>query len=532
MDIDSPNPTATVTTTTTIANMNTTTQVKIHPLAIIGISDHQTRIVTGGSPLSSHYQTTSKNKNTPQQPPAIIGLLFGYYHHGKSTATTTTTRTIHIVDAEEIQINYHKNSESIITTDQQKVITTKIELHRKVFPLHQVVGWYRVVVDNNDNKNDEQEDVVPTDHDLLITNSFMMKYNQEHLPLFLLMDATTRKSNNCTTDHSSVNKTSANNHRSGNDNLYNHVEEKHAKKTKNDNDHTILVSSPSRMMGTMITTTSLSSTITITSGIQAREKLDREEELPITIYQSVTTSTNTSTIINNHNPNDNEHVVFINLDFEVSTYEPERIAIEQVFKSQQPIMTQNTNHNENITTSNTTTTTTQSIQSSSSSSAAIIQIESLITSIESMNIRIAILIDFLKRTQSGEIEPHYTLLKNVKSLVNQLPLVLGKGLLNNNNTSNTIGKTKNGDEKEEMMMIVNDNLEEDDHEHDIYNELSIELDNEYDDMLTVSLLASIAKTTKAVLRYSEKMKIMNESNGGGKGAGRGANRERFDLMEG
>jgi hypothetical protein len=39
--------------------------IKIHPLAIIGISDHYTRIVSGGSALST---------SSP-----VVGLLFGHY---------------------------------------------------------------------------------------------------------------------------------------------------------------------------------------------------------------------------------------------------------------------------------------------------------------------------------------------------------------------------------------------------------------------------------------------------------------------
>lgn len=39
--------------------------IKIHPLAIIGISDHHTRIVSGGSALP------------PSSP--VVGLLFGHY---------------------------------------------------------------------------------------------------------------------------------------------------------------------------------------------------------------------------------------------------------------------------------------------------------------------------------------------------------------------------------------------------------------------------------------------------------------------
>jgi hypothetical protein len=42
--------------------------VKIHPLAIIGISDHHTRVVSGGSAL-------------PRTSP-VVGLLFGFSSPG------------------------------------------------------------------------------------------------------------------------------------------------------------------------------------------------------------------------------------------------------------------------------------------------------------------------------------------------------------------------------------------------------------------------------------------------------------------
>ena len=47
--------------------------IKIHPLAIIGISDHHTRVVTGGSAL-------------PKEAP-VVGLLFGYYLNDGSSGS-------------------------------------------------------------------------------------------------------------------------------------------------------------------------------------------------------------------------------------------------------------------------------------------------------------------------------------------------------------------------------------------------------------------------------------------------------------
>ena len=48
------------------ATATSSRSIKMHPLAIIGISDHHTRVVTGGSALRT---------SAP-----VVGLLFGYYH--------------------------------------------------------------------------------------------------------------------------------------------------------------------------------------------------------------------------------------------------------------------------------------------------------------------------------------------------------------------------------------------------------------------------------------------------------------------
>ena len=79
MDIDSPPHAASTPASATAATAPaaSATQIKIHPLAIIGISDHQTRIATGGSPLSSSPPPASSSSQ-PRKLPPIVGLLFGY----------------------------------------------------------------------------------------------------------------------------------------------------------------------------------------------------------------------------------------------------------------------------------------------------------------------------------------------------------------------------------------------------------------------------------------------------------------------
>lgn len=86
------------------------------------------------------------------------------------------------------------------------------------------------------------------------------------------------------------------------------------------------------------------------------------------------------------------------------------------------------------------------------------------SSIESMNDRIAVLIDYLRRTQSGEIEPDYALLRQVDGLVRRLPLLM---------TSQRSG-------------------------------LPNEFESEYDNAVVLSYLAAITKTARAVRVVSDK----------------------------
>ena len=57
------------------------------------------------------------------------------------------------------------------------------------------------------------------------------------------------------------------------------------------------------------------------SGNNASEEMEVDEELPLTVYETLAT-------------NDGTSAVFVNADFELETYEPERIAVEKVFKTQ------------------------------------------------------------------------------------------------------------------------------------------------------------------------------------------------------
>jgi hypothetical protein len=198
-------------------------------LAIIGISDHYTRVVTGGSNLS---------KDSP-----VVGLLMGQYDGPD---------VVSISDAEEIEYYYsslgnvvdphygYELSEEQTRTQLKANIQTKIRLHREVFPHHQLVGWYRV-----------GDEVIP--EDLLIHADFVKEYaanaTKSTTLLFVLM----------------------------NPNAFQNTSNSDGKNCSND--------------------------------------------LPITVYEAVVTN----------DESQQQQAVFVGVDFELSTGQPERIVIERIF---------------------------------------------------------------------------------------------------------------------------------------------------------------------------------------------------------
>eukprot|EP00588_Corethron_pennatum_P011516 CAMPEP_0194272410 /NCGR_PEP_ID=MMETSP0169-20130528/5991_1 /TAXON_ID=218684 /ORGANISM="Corethron pennatum, Strain L29A3" /LENGTH=324 /DNA_ID=CAMNT_0039015069 /DNA_START=98 /DNA_END=1072 /DNA_ORIENTATION=- len=93
--------------------------VKLHPLAIMTICDHYTRVSSGGSTLPRDS--------------IVVGILFGTRD---SLACADS-----IVDAVEIEFETGKGVSPTIVASSIKM---KIELHAEVFPLQEAVGWYRV----------------------------------------------------------------------------------------------------------------------------------------------------------------------------------------------------------------------------------------------------------------------------------------------------------------------------------------------------------------------------------------------------
>ena len=96
------------------------------------MSDQYTRITCGGSALS---------KDAP-----VVGLLFGH----------SLKDGLQVVDADDIP------------TDRSEAAKSQVSLHHAVFPLHEVVGWYRV-------GNSEE----PTGEDLRLTQDLKAHYQEE-----------------------------------------------------------------------------------------------------------------------------------------------------------------------------------------------------------------------------------------------------------------------------------------------------------------------------------------------------------------
>jgi COP9 signalosome complex subunit 6 len=336
--------------------------IKIHPLAIISISDHHTRITSGGSALP------------PTSP--TMGLLFG----------THVDSTLSIVDAEELDPTTTSN-------EANDLVSTKIELHRKVFPLHHVVGWYRVGSEEG-----------PTEDDLRRNQCEISQYcGGDSRPVFLLMNPS------------------------------------------NDGEEV--------------------------------KKLDlvRDDQLPLMVFETL----------------EGENAVFVNAEFELETFEPERIALEKVFKTA-PKTTSGKESLENKNEEDSTRKVKKSKKEESKSQSETEkrppsqldgQLDSLQSSIRAMNARMRVLLEFLHKVEKGELPRDDALLRSVDGLLQKLPLVyaaLEEGVASSLSANN--GRTP-----------------------------LRELENDYNDTMLLSYLAAVAKTAKTVHVYTEKYRSACES---------------------
>ena len=418
----------------------------------------------------------------------LIILYFSCYTHVFYTYQFLTGREVIVIDAEEMEyplsLNRYNNNDDNNNNEapHRAAILKKIELYRKVFPQHVVVGWYRVRKHGESGSGGQEVDegiALPTEEDLRLTQEEMGRYctttaaatgeyaNGGSSPIFVLMDAT-----RTTTVDGGGNGGS--------------------KKPSS--------SSASSMSATM--------------------EMDEDEELPLTVYETLVS------------PSTGANVAFVNADFDLETYEPERIAVEKVFRTRPTKTTVAT------TSSSSKSSGTeggdesfalsggggdgsggdsrktgkkskkdnnvgnqkhpqqqqqqQQLQQRSTKPSAVRvpteldeQFESLETSIRAMNLRISVLCEYLTRIERGELPFDEALLRSVDGLVRQLPLVLAaleSGRLSGTTVSSSVG----GSGRTPLL----------------------ELENEYDNTMLLTYLATVAKTARAVHVYSEKFRTV------------------------
>jgi hypothetical protein len=381
--------------------------IKCHPLALIAITDHQTRAATGGSAL------------LPGSP--VVGLLFGHQdgltvsildaiemeHSFAAAAAAVAAAAAATAEARHGEFGGGSEAEQ---AQHRAALRTKIELHRKVFPTHEVVGWYRVATGgggaDGGGDGEDAEEEGPTEQDLRTNNGKMKDLNES--PLFLLMDAGPPSSSS-----------------SGDG------------KKKANADNTSNNAGREEDGGG-------------SAGQTAREKLDRDEQLPVAIYESLVTV--------------DQAAVFVNLEFELETFEPERIAVENVFKAQRQVVptaaaaaASPASTSAPAPENDTKMPSVEDAQKDPAGALAALKsrgaagdaasapvpaaaaaaaaapippseldahFQTMRSSIESMNDRVSVLLDYLRGVESGAIsDPDPGLLRQVDALVRRLPLL-------------------------------------------------------------------------------------------------------------
>jgi hypothetical protein len=181
--------------------------------------------------------------------------------------------------------------------------------------------------------------------------------------------------------------------------------------------------------------------------LQVSQNDDKDSsELPINLYQ-VHTVDNTSILLG------------LNHQWELETYETERIAVERVVREQPQHHRQTTESGKHK------DSTTGEAASVSIHSPYVTHAQSVQHSLQSMKDRIQLLVAFLEETQRGTVPPNYALLRDVQGLVYTLgPLA---------------ATTRQAPELEDALLL--------------------------------SHLAALAKTVAAVAAYTDKFRLVHEN---------------------
>ncbi|KAM3396473.1 COP9 signalosome complex subunit 6a [Capsicum galapagoense] len=96
---------------------------KLHPLVILNVSDHYTRVKSQSQPPTCH---SSNGADSPTVPPRVFGCVIG----------VQSGRTVEIFNSFELL--YDPATQSL----DRAFLEKKQELYKKVFPNFYVLGWY------------------------------------------------------------------------------------------------------------------------------------------------------------------------------------------------------------------------------------------------------------------------------------------------------------------------------------------------------------------------------------------------------
>jgi hypothetical protein len=232
-------------------------------LAIVNMADQYTRITCGGSPLDVSFPVT--------------GLLFGMIGDPTKKKSANAANT---TDSNS-NSKHHENELRIldaddIPTDLSENATIVVNLHQAVFPMHSVLGWYRV----------SATDDGPVANDLLLTRQLQQHYK-------------------------------------------NHGHEKEAGA---DTDTTADTTSADTDTPFVFALLQVPSATTAAAGKTEADK-DKDEELPLTLYQLFDPASPSGSVA--ATSADNTNAVLIGLDhWNLATSDPERIAVERVVREQ------------------------------------------------------------------------------------------------------------------------------------------------------------------------------------------------------
>ena len=242
-------------------------------------------------------------------------------------------------------------------------------------------------------------------------------------------------------------------------------------------------------------------------GATSEEQMDENEELPLTIYESLEVGGGAG----------GPSSVFVNADFELETHEPERIAVEKVFRTQ-PSQTAARASAEAARKTEGGGKEDDSAEAAAGEGVSPTRkgkkkkdgdesrgkgrpsgpafarptateldtsLDSLRSSVASMNVRISVLVEWLRKVQRGDLPPDPALLRTVDGLVRQLPLVAA---------ALREGKSSPYD-----------------HVGGVSRRPLREMDNELDGTMLLTYLAAVAKAARDVNCYSEKFRCAAES---------------------